>query len=138
MRSLLAALLVLIAAPALAFEGNYVVQGGNPGNRGTYTGIASIAKNGDTYLIAWNVGGKVYRGIGIADQDVLAVSVPDAKQVVLYRKDKDGRLVGRWSVFGMDSSAPEVLVPRKAGDPVPTPQPQKAPPTKNGKPEKAT
>lgn len=136
MRSLLTVLLILVAAPALAFEGEYVVQGGNPGNRGSYQGLASIAKNGETFLIAWNVGGKVYRGIGIADQDVLAVSVPDAKQVVLYRKDKDGRLIGRWSVFGMDQSAPEVLVPRKAGDPAP--QPQKAPPTKNGKPEKAT
>lgn len=136
MRSLLTACLILTAAPALAFEGNYVVQGGNPGNAGNYTGLASIAKNGDTYLIAWNVGGKVYRGVGIADQDVLAVSVPEAKQVVLYRKDKDGRLLGRWSVFGMDKAAPEVLVPRKAGDPAPAPQ--KAPPAKNGKPEKAT
>ncbi|MFD2264744.1 hypothetical protein ACFSM5_17700 [Lacibacterium aquatile] len=146
MRTLLAAVFLLIAAPALAFEGTYEVRGGNP-DRGTgYAGMAYIGKTGEVYQILWVIKNQQYRGLGIVDGDVMAVSVPAAQQVVLYRKDPKGQLLGRWAVANQNVVAPEVLILKKAGQPdnmapqAPTPQRQQPQPPKlnNGKPEKAT
>jgi hypothetical protein len=140
MRSLLAAAFLLTSLPALAFDGIYDVRGGNPDRNGFYIGTAVIAKVGEIYRIAWTVAGKQIQGFGIADGDTLAVSVPAAGQVVLYRKDKDGRLLGRWAVLDQSVVSPEVLTPRKPGTPQTAPKPNVAPApgVKPGKPEKAT
>jgi hypothetical protein len=140
MRSLLTALLILIAAPALAFEGEYVVQGGNPDRNTGYVGTVVISKIGEIYSIQWTIKNQQFRGFGVADGDALAVSVPSAGQVVLYRKDKDGRLLGRWAVANQPIVSPEVLTLTKAGPPKTAPKPNTppAPGVKPGKPEKAT
>jgi hypothetical protein len=45
-----------MAIPALAIEGQYSVEGQNPGQERTYKGEAQIKRTGRTYSVIWKVG----------------------------------------------------------------------------------
>ena len=96
----------VLVLPARAEEkvhisGKYTVEGLNP-DGGTYRGTAEIAKKGDTYTIDWLIGSaEKYKGIGIRQGDVLAVSyVSNAISGVVVYKIEKGKLVGQWAIQG--------------------------------------
>ena len=86
--------------------GYYTCKGEEAGGK-KYTGVVSLVKKNDVYLISWVVGGgSTFSGIGIRQGNNLAASWSIntergiVKGVNLYRIEmaKEGpRLVGRWS-----------------------------------------
>ena len=96
------ALFLLIAVPLTAADlsGNYQASGTNPGGKGSYTGTVQIAKNGDSYRIAWDVGTR-YVGTGIVTGEYFSVAYADTGGkwfgVVVCKIMQDGkRLEGEW------------------------------------------
>lgn len=94
---------VLVAARATLaeqgdFAGLYRCEGVGVNGEG-YQGVVEIAKNGDTYRVTWMIPPhRVYVGIGVVQGDVLAVSFAGGTLgVVLYRMEKDGRVIGNWA-----------------------------------------
>lgn len=59
------ALAALFALPAAAIEGQYAVEGQNPGQERTYKGEAQIKRTGRTYSVIWKVGQTPQFGTGI-------------------------------------------------------------------------
>lgn len=82
------------------FDGIYVAQGTMDGGKKKYAAVVGIKKTGGTYVVEWNSGGVIYRGIGIVEGDRLCVSCIMGQQpcIVVYKIGKDKVLSGRWSV----------------------------------------
>jgi hypothetical protein len=100
----LVAVVLFFAAPAaIAAEpditGKYNCEGTNPDGK-TYKGTVQIVKKGDAYYLKWAIGaGDNYAGVGILEGNVLAVSYYGGiSGVVVYRVEKGGKLVGKWSI----------------------------------------
>lgn len=120
MRRLCPALALLLIAPAaLAQTGSYTVSGGNPSAElmgGTpYTGTATVVATGETFRMDWQTG-SVSTGVGLAADDVFAVAFGgDGCGVVLYTRNDDGSLTGRWAAYGAETVGAERLVPVSDG-----------------------
>lgn len=67
------ALLMMMSVAWADIVGNYQVQGLNP-DGSTYTGTASVSKNGDTYRVTWVVAGTRFVGTGIGNDEALAIT----------------------------------------------------------------
>src|SRR5262245_14578059 len=101
-----AGLALLLGSPTYAEEapnivGNYKCEGTNPDGQ-VYKGTVQIKKDGDAYAVTWAIGqGDNYKGIGILEGNVLAVSYYGGiTGVVVYRVEKGGKLVGKWALVG--------------------------------------
>jgi len=68
-----------------------------------YRGVVEIAKNGKTYRLRWMIPPDgVYLGLGILQEDQLAVSYfGHIAGVIVYKVEKS-RLAGQWTVVGDD------------------------------------
>jgi len=129
---LLAAMLFTLINPLSAFagpEGVYSVQGTNPGNKGSYSGTVAVERNGDTYVVAWDIGGTQYVGTGLgaanvkgtftmgpANQDdiALAVSYVSGKSFgqAFYVEQEDGTWKGIWAYGGARQIGSETWTPQ--------------------------
>ena len=124
MKKALIALVILISsgmvgiahAQTANIAGTYLVAGTNPGNTGSYKGIATIVKSGDTYRIHWEVG-TTYDGIGKLTGNTFSVEWGTAKEnvgTVTYTVQPDGSLKGTWFVAKNPSVlGTEILTPKK-------------------------
>lgn len=95
--------------------GQYRVEGTNPSG-GQYEGTAEITENGETYQIRWNIGSnETYEGIGIVQEDVLAVSFQSEQVsgVVVYQIQEEPKFVGRWAVMGDRNIQTETLTKKE-------------------------
>jgi hypothetical protein len=87
-------------------EGIYTLEGCNPGsNKIVYHGEVVIESYGDNYLLTWKIGSKqIQTGIGILQNNVLSVSFLDlggkGAGVVSYLIKEEGKLEGKWAVYG--------------------------------------
>ena len=76
-----------------------------------------IKKRRDAYVVAWSLGAfGTFQGMGIRSGNVLSVSLGQRRQpgVSAYQIDKDGKLSGRWALFGGNGSIQkETLTPKK-------------------------
>ena len=105
MRRLSAALVsaILIMSPALAdaLEGQYRVQGSNPGGGAGYSGNVTVRKTGDTYQIVWQIEGTRYVGTGIGGPEGLAVTYRSGNDtgVAIYVPAQGG-YDGVWTYAG--------------------------------------
>jgi hypothetical protein len=101
--SLAAAAVIFGAGIAYAAdpEGEYDVEGSNPGGNGTYSGTVTVEKTGDTYRVVWDIGGTKYVGTGIGNKDFIAVSYRSGNNtgLALYGED-GGNWVGIWTYAG--------------------------------------
>jgi hypothetical protein len=80
--------------------GKYNCEGTNPVGQ-TYRGTVEITKKGDIYYLKWALNtGDTEKGVGLLEGNVLAVSYygGTTSGVVVYRVEKDGKLVGRWTI----------------------------------------
>lgn len=131
-RSIAAACLMLVT-PALAWAdptGTFDVKGVNPNNGKEYTGTVTVARNGETYSVVWNVGGAEYVGTGLgakfigdrfqmgpASADDTAISVGYVSQstfgMAMYFQQPDGVWQGVWTYGGSDKASPENWVPKQ-------------------------
>lgn len=85
-----------------AFAGNpvgkYLVAGKNPGGKGTYAGTVTVVKTGETYKVTWDVGGTIFVGTGVGDENFLAVSYVSGDNTGLALYGDDGEnWTGIWT-----------------------------------------
>ncbi|HYI10270.1 MAG TPA: hypothetical protein VEK57_14515 [Thermoanaerobaculia bacterium] len=83
-----------------AFSGTYSITGTNPGV-GPYKGTLTITPRGEVFDVAWNIAGLQYVGVGVVQNETLAVTYSGATDrswsgVIAYRQKTDGVLEGRW------------------------------------------
>jgi len=85
-----------------------------------YTGEVTITKNGDTYLLEWDItfeqaGGSKYVGVGLSTDTILSASWEGQTKagVIVYRVAKNGELSGRWTIRGNKETRMEKLRPVK-------------------------
>jgi hypothetical protein len=101
--SLSAAALIFGASAAFAAdpEGDYTVEGTNPGGRGNYSGTVTVEKTGETYRVVWDIGGTKYVGTGVGNKDFIAVSYRSGNNtgLALYGED-GGNWTGIWTYAG--------------------------------------
>ncbi len=96
-------------------EGDYTVQGSNPGGKGHYAGTLTMTKKGEVYEMQWRVG-TTYRGIGIQHGNILSVGWGAPGQsgygVVSYTIATDGTLTGQWATASAPNLGTETLTPK--------------------------
>jgi hypothetical protein len=93
-----------LAAQDVDVTGTYTCQGKNPNGR-TYTGRVEIVQKGDVYQVEWTIGRETHVGVGILEGRTLSVCWAVAEGspgggIVVYRVERDGRLVGKWTSLG--------------------------------------
>ena len=102
-------------APAMADDpvGRYDVSGTNPGNRGTYSGSATVEKTGDTYRVVWQIGSDRYVGTGVGNSEFIAVSYRFGNEsgLALYGASERG-WKGVWAYSGGQQLGSEVWTRR--------------------------
>jgi hypothetical protein len=87
-------------------EGEYRVKGRNPEGE-DYEGTVTIAKQGDSYKLTWNVDGSEYDGTGSFADNLLTVDWGGTTPMV-YALADDGSLTGLWdSGHGEETLTPE-------------------------------
>lgn len=91
-------LLVLsVSAVADELTGAYACKGVDT-TGAAYTGVATIERSGDAYLVTWKLGKVKYLGIGVRAADVLSVAYyGQMSGVIAYRIDGD-KLLGSWAI----------------------------------------
>jgi hypothetical protein len=103
----------LRAAEGPEIGGSYTCKGVNPDGQ-EYRGKVRITKQGDVYHLEWTIGQESHSGVGIREENTLAVSWATQggpSGIVVYRIGKDKRLVGKWAVQGGKDVYSETLTP---------------------------
>ncbi|NGZ28855.1 MAG: hypothetical protein G8345_18445 [Magnetococcales bacterium] len=79
--------------------GTYDVVGTNPMDNSPYEGVATVTKQGEALRIMFQIDGKSEAGVGILDNNVLAVSWIFEKKptVLLMYPSRDGGWYGQWA-----------------------------------------
>ncbi|HEX2555490.1 MAG TPA: hypothetical protein VHL98_17470 [Microvirga sp.] len=97
-----AAFLLAAALPAAALEGQYRVQGTNPGGGGAYAGTVTVQRTGQTYQVVWQIQGARYVGTGIGGPEGLAVTYRSGNDtgVAIYIPAAQGGFDGVWTYAG--------------------------------------
>jgi hypothetical protein len=107
--------LAFLVMPAVAGDpvGRYDVSGANPGNRGTYSGTATIDKTGDTYRVVWQIGSDRYVGTGVGNDEFIAVSyrLGNESGLALYSASGGG-WKGVWTYLGGQQLGTEIWTRR--------------------------
>jgi hypothetical protein len=83
--------------PVLA--GKYTCEGEAEGG-GKYEGTVEITESGAGFTVEWTVGNDTFSGVGIWENDRLCVSWTQpggAFGVIVYKREKDGTLKGKWT-----------------------------------------
>jgi len=127
MKSILAAGTIVLAMVATALagpEGTYSVTGTNPGRSGTYKGMVTVKRVGETYEIVWNIAGTRFTGSGLgaapvkggsvmgpadSGDDTLAVGYISGRSfgIAFYVEQPDGTWDGVWTYGGSDQVGTE-------------------------------
>lgn len=106
------------AADAPDIAGRYAVSGDN-GNGTSYAGTVEFTKEGEGYLVKWATGNFTYTGVGVRDENTVAVAIryekdPAYSGIIVYRIGADGVLKGRWTATGYKGKVlTETLTPAK-------------------------
>lgn len=115
LRAGLAGLLIFAAAPALAIEGLYTVEGKNPGQPQGYKGEVQIKQTGRTYTIVWKIGEGSQIGTGILIDNVLSIVFtspgPARPGLAVYSVSDDKITSGVWTSLGSQIVAEETWRP---------------------------
>jgi|GEM_PF-4730106 len=94
----------------------YALTGTNPDDA-PYDGTLTIEPHGAVYHLSWQIGDTVFAGVGLLQDDTLAVGW-DQRQpcgVITYQVLPDGSLTGLWAEYGRDRVRPVELVPAQEG-----------------------
>ncbi len=106
---------------AAVLDGTYTCQGTNPGSDKKYEGTVMITPKGENYTFTWNIGGKVSKGVGLVNGDLLSVAYTSDEGntyfgLVVYEIMQEGkRLEGQWTVYpGSSELGQETLTIQKS------------------------
>ena len=116
----------MAAPPPSDVAGVYSCSGVNP-DGSPYEGVVEIAQLKDTYRVKWTLEDGSILGVGILSNGVLAVSYfGGAPAVVVYRLDGN-RLIGEWTMGGVEGTMYRETLTRMSGAPVPSVPAEPAP-----------
>jgi hypothetical protein len=79
---------------------------------GSYKGITIIRKSGDAYQLLWTIGPDTHFGVAIQEGDLLSSSWSAGAEtpgIVVYKIQKDGTLVGKYTPYPEGSLGTETL-----------------------------
>jgi hypothetical protein len=117
MRAILVSTIVFFnTAHALADPvGAYDLTGTNPGSGSRYSGVVTVQRTGDTFLVTWTVSGARQVGIGLGAGDFLAVSYQSGNSigVAVYRPNENG-WKGIWAPAGSQAIGTETWTRRRS------------------------
>ena len=113
--------------------GTYRCNGVNP-DGSKYEAVVEITKREGTFRVAWIMDGGTVMGVGIYSNGVFAASYfGGAPAVVVYKVDGD-RLVGEWTMGGIEGSLYSETLTKVSS----TVQPRPAPRPRRPEPERDT
>lgn len=101
--------------PASAIEGQYAVEGQNPGQERVYKGEAQIKRTGRTYAVIWNVGQVPQFGTGILVDKTFSIVFqtftpgggPGRPGIAVFSVENDRVVQGVWSGIGQQDTGIE-------------------------------
>ncbi len=104
-----------MSSPALAIEGNYSVEGQNPGQRQSYKGEAQIKRTGRTYSVIWKVGQTPQFGTGIVIDKTFSIVFqtftqgggPGRPGLAVFTIENDRIGQGIWTGIGQQDTGQE-------------------------------
>lgn len=105
------------AAPAAGaqLDGEYVIEGRDPGGGGKYKGQVLVVKEDATYSVIWKIQNQVLYGTGILQDKSFAVTYlnygpSSAPGLALYDVADDGTLTGRFTMLGAKNTGVEAWI----------------------------
>jgi len=115
-------------------SGIYLCEGTNPDGH-HYRGIVQIAAVRNTYLVRWTLADDIeVTGVGILQNDLLAVSYfGGTPAVVVYKIDAE-KLVGEWTMGGTEGKTYAETLTRVPEGSLPKPEPTRRRPAPRTEP----
>ncbi len=120
---LLAGFLVLIpmtfgaavSAAAADVDGEYIIEGREPGGGSRYKGQVLVVKEDAVYSVVWKIQNQVLYGTGILQNKTFAVTYlnygpASAPGLALYDVADDGTLTGKFTMLGAKSTGVEAWI----------------------------
>jgi hypothetical protein len=103
-------------APSGTLATTYALTGTNPDDA-PYDGTLTLEQHGAVYHLSWQIGDTVFSGVGLFQDDTLAVGWGQRQTcgVIAYQVRPDGSLTGLWAEYGSDRVRPVELVPVQEG-----------------------
>ena len=119
----LAGLLVLMpltlgaafSATAADVDGEYIIEGREPGGGSRYKGQVLVVKEDAVYSVVWKIQNQVLYGTGILQNKTFAVTYLNygpatAPGLALYDVSDDGTLTGKFTMLGAKSTGLEAWI----------------------------
>lgn len=104
------------STPAAAIEGNYALEGQNPGDKRSYKGEAQVKQTGRTYSVIWKVGQAPQFGTGILIDKTFSVvfqsfvpgSGPGRPGIAVFTIENNRIAQGVWTAIGQQETGIEI------------------------------
>jgi hypothetical protein len=111
-----------VPAGAAELDGEYVIEGRDPGGGQRYKGQVLVVKEDATYSVIWKIQNQVLYGTGILQNNSFAVTYlnygpASAPGLAIYDVADDGTLTGKFTMLGAKSTGVEAWI--RAGDATP-------------------
>lgn len=118
----LAAGALALPAAAAELDGEYLIEGRDPGGGAKYQGHVLVVKEDATYSVIWKIQNQVLYGTGILQNNSFAVTYlnygpTSAPGLAIYEVADDGTLTGKFTMLGAKSTGVEAWI--RAGDATP-------------------
>ncbi len=112
----LSAALGAAAATAAPLDGEYIIEGREPGGGSKYKGQVLVLKEASTYSVIWKIQNQVLYGTGILQNKTFAVTYLNygpagAPGLALYDVADDGTLTGQFTMLGAKNLGVEAWIP---------------------------
>jgi hypothetical protein len=108
----------ILAVPAAAapLDGEYFIEGRDPGGGSKYKGQVLVIKEDAVYSVIWKIEKQVLYGTGILQNKTFAVTYlnygpASAPGLALYDVADDGTLTGQFTMLGAKSIGVEAWIP---------------------------
>lgn len=104
-----------LPATAADVDGEYIIEGRDPGGGARYKGQVLVVKEDSTYSVIWKIQNQVLYGTGILQNKTFAVTYlnygpASAPGLALYDVSDDGTLTGRFTMLGAKSTGVEAWI----------------------------
>jgi len=108
----------LLASPATSapLDGEYFIEGREPGGGSKYKGQVLVVKEDAVYSVIWKIQNQVLYGTGILQNKTFAVTYlnygpASAPGLALYDVADDGTLTGQFTMLGAKHLGVEAWIP---------------------------
>lgn len=104
-----------VSAVAADVDGEYIIEGREPGGGSRYKGQVLVVKEDAVYSVVWKIQNQVLYGTGILQNKTFAVTYlnygpASAPGLALYDVADDGTLTGKFTMLGAKSTGVEAWI----------------------------